>query len=216
LISAFVPFASKRVCVCAGDVELVSAITGRLDRRNCAWVVTARIAAIPQNENPAWVGGGNVPGITRLYRNEEATPGLDAQRFTTMRTMRGRNGFYVTDFRMMAPGGSDFTFGMNRRVMDTACRIARAAELPYVNQDVLIDDAGLIDEKEAQRFEADVNAQLRAGIVAPGLASDSSVVMSRDANVLGGAAAPVTVRIRPKAYLKHIAQSIGFTNPAAA
>jgi hypothetical protein len=217
LISAFTPLGTTRVMVCAGDAALVSVINGRINRRNAAWVVTSRIALILQSEDPAWVGRGALPGVDSLYRDEGSTPGLDEQRFTTLRTHRGRNGYYITNARTMAPGGSDYTYITNRRVMDTACRITRAAELPYVNQDVLVDKTtGFIDEKEAQRFEADVNSQLRSGVVAPGLASDSRVVMSRTANLLGGQPAPVTVRVLPKAYLKNIDTNIGFLNPATA
>jgi len=214
LISAFAAFVSKRVTVCAGDAALVSPLTSKINRRNCAWVVTARIALISQEEDPAWVGRGALPGVTSLYRNEAATPGLDEQRFTTLTRQRGKEGYFITNFRMMAPGGSDFTYGMNRRVMDTACRITRQAELPYLNQEVTIAANGFIDEKEAQRFEADVNSQLRAGLIAPGMASSAQVVMSRTANLLAGASQPVTVRVIPKAYLKHITTSIGFSNPA--
>ncbi len=215
LISAFAAFSSKRVVVCAGDAGLVSPITGKTTRRNCAWVLTARIALITQEEDPAWVGRGALSGVSSLYRNEGATQALDEQRFTTLRTHPGRPGYYITNFRLMAPGGSDYTYGMNRRVMDTACRIVRQAELNYVNQDVAIDPTtGYIDEKEAQRFEADVNSQLRSGVIAPGLASSAKVVMSRTINLLSGAAQPVTVRLVPKAYLKHIDTSMGFSNPA--
>jgi hypothetical protein len=212
--AAFASFVSKRVTVCAGDAALVSPITGKINRRNAAWVVAARIARIAQQEDPAWVGRGALPGVTSLYRNEGATPLLDEGRFTTLRTHPGLAGYYITNFRMMAAGGSDFTYGMNRRVMDTACRITRQAELPYLNQEVTIGSNGYIDEKEAQRFEADVNSQLRAGVTGPGMASSATVVMSRTANLLAGAAAPVTVRLVPKAYLKHIDTSMGFSNPA--
>lgn len=214
LITAFAPLGSTRIVVCAGDAAVISALTGRTNRRNCAWVATARIALVEENESPARVRRGALKGVTSLYRDEAATPGLDDQRFLTLKTHRGKNGYFITDFRTMAPGGSDYTFGMNLRVMNTACRIARAAELEYLNEDVVIDEDGLIDEKEAQRFEADVNSQLLAGVVGPGKASGSRVVMSRTANILAGEAAPVTVRIRPKGYLRDIETSIGFENPA--
>jgi hypothetical protein len=215
IAAALASFSSRRVAIAVGDAGVISPLTGKNNRRNAAWLATARIAKISPEEDPAWVGRGALTGVTSLYRNEEATPFLDEARFITLRTMRGRAGYYITNFRLMAPGGSDFTYGMNRRVMDTACRITRQAELNYVNQAVAIDPTtGFIDEKEAQRFEADVNSQLRAGIVAPGMASSARVVMSRTANLLAGASAPVTVRLVPDAYLKHIDTSMGFSNPA--
>lgn len=215
--AAFASFESARVMVCAGDAAVVSPLTGKILRRNCAWVVTARLALIPVNEDPAWVGRGRVKNVQSIYRNEAETELLDEARFTTMRTHIGKPGYYITNGRMMAAGGSDYTFVQHRRVMDRACQVTRAAELPYLNADVRIDlETGFIDEKDAQQFEGDVNAKLRAAIVAPGYASGSSVVMSRTANLLSGAEQPVSVRVIPKAYLKQIDTSIGFQNPALA
>lgn len=216
LLAAFAAVTTTRVMVCAGDEGYVSALTGRTIKRNCAWPVTARLALIPAGEDPAWVGRGALKGVTSLYRNEAATPALDEGRFTTLRTNLGKQGYYVTNGRMMAPGGSDFTYVQFRRVMDIACRITRAAELPFLNSDVRVDrKTGYIDERDAQMFEGTVNAQLRAGVVSPGYCSDADVVMSRTSNLLAGASQPVTVRVLPKAYLKQIDTSIGFTNPAA-
>lgn len=216
LIDEFDDFAHSRIMVCAGDAGVVSPLTGRTVRRNCAWVVSARLAAIKASEDPAWVGRGPLTGVQSLYRNEAVTTMLDEQRFTTLRTHVGRAGYYVTNGRMMATGGSDFSFVTNRRVMDRACQIARAAELPFLNQDVRVDKDGHVNEKDAQQFEADVNAQLRAGLLGPQLASDTRVVLSRSANLLSGEAAPVTIRVVPKAYFKHIETDIGFMNPALA
>jgi hypothetical protein len=161
------------------------------------------------------VGKGKVAAVSSLYRNEANTEALDAQRFTTMRTHIGKQGYFITNGRMMAAAGSDFTYVQFRRVMDRACQVVRAAELPYLNSDVRIDPAtGYIDERDAQTFEGNVNAQLRTAVVSTGDASSSSVVMSRTTNLLSGSAQPVTVRVLSKAYLKAIDTSIGFTNPA--
>ncbi len=216
IAAAFANVATTRVMVCVGDEGYVSALTARTIRRNAAWPVTARLALIPAGEDPGWVGRGALKGVTSLYRNEAATPLLDEARFTTLRTHLGKQGYYITNGRMMAPAGSDFTYVQNRRVMDIACRITRAAELPFLNDDVRVNKkTGFIDERDAQMFEGTVNAQLRAGVVSPGYATDSSVVMTRNVNLLAGASQPVTVRVLPKAYLKQIDTSIGFTNPAS-
>jgi len=216
IAAAFAGVATTRVMVCVGDEGYISALTARTVRRNAAWPVTARLALIPADEDPAWVGRGALKGVTSLYRNEAATPLLDEARFTTLRTNLGKEGYFITNGRMMAPGGSDYTYVQFRRVMDVACRIVRAAELPFLNSDVRVDrKTGHIDERDAQMFEGSVNADLRAGVVAPGYASDASVVMSRTANLLAGASQPVTIRVLSKAYLKQIDTSIGFTNPAS-
>jgi hypothetical protein len=213
--AAFASFSSVRVAACAGDCELVSPLNGRIMRRNIAWAYTARLAGIDPGTSPAAVKLGKVPNVFSLYRDNSASSLLGDSRFVTMRTLRGKQGYFFTRGVMMAPSGSDFSSVMNRRVMDLACRITRAALLPYLNTDVRIDPkTGYIDERDAQIIEANVNAQLSAGVVANGNASSSSVVLSRTSNILATSSEPVTVRIVPKGYLENIAVNIGFSNPA--
>jgi len=214
--AAFASFSSLRTMVVAGDVGAVSPINGRILRRNAAWIVAAHIAGIQPGEDAGFVGSTKpIRNVASLYRDEQKTQLLDAQRFTTMRSIPGRAGYFITNGNMMAPSGSDFNLVQRRRVMDAACRIARQAELPYLNGSVRIDPStGYIDERDAQQFEAKVNSQLSSGVVSTGDASSSSVVVNRSANILSTSILPVTVRIVPLGYLKFIATNIGFSNPA--
>jgi len=216
IATAFANVVAVRVGVCAGDCELVSPLNGRILRRNIAWSYTARLALIQAGEDPGFVGRGALPNIVSLYRNEFATPALDAARFVTARSFPGRAGYFITNGNMMAGAGSDFNLVQRRRVMDVACRVVRNASLPFLNASVRVDKkTGFIDERDAQAFEATVNSQLRAAVVATGMASDSSVVMNRTTNILATNSEPVTVRVLPLAYLKFLNINIGFTNPAA-
>jgi hypothetical protein len=212
--AAFGSVSADRVSVCAGDAALSSPLTGRIQRRNLAWVYTARLALIQPGESPAFVGRGALPAVVSIYRDELKTPLLDASRFVTLRTHRGTPGYYITRGMMMAPAGSDFSKIERCRVMDVACRIARAAELPFVNGSVRINKDGTINEKDAQNFEGIINSKLKAGVVNTGDASSSTVVMNRSANILSTGIAPVSVRIVPLGYLEIIQTSIGFNNPA--
>lgn len=214
--TAFASFSSLRTMVVAGDVGAVSPINGRILRRNAAWIVAAHIAGIQPGEDAGFVGSRNpIRNVASLYRDEQLTQYLDAQRFTTMRRIPGRAGYYITNGNMMAPGGSDFNLVQRRRVMDAACRITRQGELPYLNGSLRINPSnGTIDERDAQAFEATVNSQLKAGVVATSDASSSSVVVNRAANILSTSTLPVTVRIVPLGYMKFISNNIGFSNPA--
>lgn len=215
--AAFEDFASTRIMVCAGDIGHISPISGRILRRNCAWVVTSRIAGIRPGKDPAAVRLGRIPNVRSLYRNEQVTPYLDAARFTTMRTFIGYAGYYITNGNMMAASGSDFSLVQYRRVMDRACQVVRAAEIPYLSEEVRIDlTTGYIDERDAQAFEAKVGSQLKTALVATNNASGASVAVSRTTNLLSSASEPVTVSIVPLAYLKAIENTIGFSNPALA
>lgn len=217
-ISAFTNFTSVRTCVCVGDVNLTSATaTGRVLKRPVSWPFAARVALIPPGEDPAKVARGPLPSVQSLFRDENATPGLDSQRFVTARTIVGYPGYFITNGNIMAPVGSDFALVQRRRVMDRACQITRAAEIQFLNDSALVDaNTGFILPLEANRFEKRVNSQLKAGIVATGDASGATVSVSRTTNLLSTSVEPVTVRIVPLSYYKGIQTNIGFSNPAIA
>jgi hypothetical protein len=112
LQSAFAGLSSLRVGVCAGDSRLVSAIDGRVMRRNAAYAAVARLSSIAPKTEAHDVGQGtNVPAplknVVAIYRDENATPFLDALGFTTLRTFTGINsGYFLTRARIFAPAGA--------------------------------------------------------------------------------------------------------------
>lgn len=218
VISAFAAFSSTngRTSVAVGDVGLISPLTGRTDRRCVAWPYAARLSAISPGEDPAWVGRGSLENVTSIYRNEESQTALNDQRFVTARTLIGTQGYFVTKGKTMAPGGSDYHIIQNGRVMDIACAAARARLLRYLNGSVRVNKDGTIDERDAQKIEADTESAVKAAVVAPGMASEAKVVLSRTANILSTSTQPVTTRVRPLAYLEFITNDIGFVNPALA
>lgn len=210
--TAFVNFASPRICVVVGDTDLYSRLTSRSDKRSFAWAFTARLGAIRLSESPAKVKLGRLANVEGLYRDERATPGLDDARFTTARTFIGKSGYFVNNFKMMAQAGSDFSRGMNRRVMDRLCQLARVAYLDYVNADVNIDKTtGRIDPGDAQVIDGVVKAFIRAGIA--GDVSSVDAVLSRTDNLLSTSTVNAEVNAIPKGYFENINVSIGFVNP---
>lgn len=216
LATAFANTVAMRVSVCAGDAEMASPANGRIMRRNIAWAYAARLAAIQPGQDPGRVKTGALKNVVSIYRDEGNTPILDAARFTTARSHKKKIGYYITNGNMMAPPGSDYALVQDRRVMDLACGITRAIELDFLNDDVRTNADGTIYELDALAFESTVNNALKAGIVATGDASSSSVVISRTQNIASTNTEPVTVRVRKKAYLKHIQTNMGFAAPSAA
>lgn len=218
VVAQFIDFAATRgrVGVGAGDALLFSVLTGRLHQRNVAWIVTARLAGVNRAIDPGKVLDGPLGGIVRrIYADQNTSDTLDAGRFLTLRSYQGLPGYYVTRGVTMADDTSDFASLPNGRVMDLACAVARSALLRYVNSEVRVDpETGYIDEGEALRIEAAVNAQLNAAIVATGQASASSVTLSRTTNILSTSTEPVTVRVTPLGYLRNLEMTIGFINPA--
>jgi hypothetical protein len=217
LKTAFVNYVSSRVMISAGWEEAYSPVNGRVMRRPAAWPAIARIAATPIHEDPGRVASGPITGVTKLWRDERKNELLDAARFTTLRTILGIQGFYVTNGRMMAAAGSDFTYVMNRRVMDVGCRVGRIGLLHYLNESLRVDPkTGYIDEHDARAVEAYVEAQLRAALTAPGSASDVTIEVIRNDNILSTQRLRAKIRIVPLGYAKAITEIISFFNPALA
>jgi hypothetical protein len=219
--SAFASFVSAkgRIVVCVGDVALVSASTGLTLRRNGAWSVTARPAGSKLSESPGKVMLGALPNVSNIYRDEQATPGLCDARFITLRTLRGKAGYFITDGPTMAQTTSDYSTIMNVRVANRAATIAASAFTDYLNMDVRVNkDTGYIDERDALKIDGNVTSQLQTALQGtPGGASDetSSVTaaMSRTDNLLSSPIGTAVITIVPKGYLRSINVSLGFRNP---
>ncbi len=219
--SAFANFVSDRVMVCAGDILHLSAISGRLIRRNLATVVATRLSDIA----PSIDAGNDDPGdeltamprVSAIYRDEFKTPALDAQRFCTLRTEVGDPGFFVTNPNMMAAPGSDYGLMQMGRVMDVACATTRQAMLPFLNSRITVDaSTGYIAPIWASRIEKRVQKILSAVLVAAGDADAVTAVVTRNVNILSTKTIPITIGVVPHGYAKFINVTIGFVNPALA
>lgn len=216
LLTAIANTTSKRVVPCAGTATILSPVTGLEEKRSSAWLAAARVAKVPISEDLGRVATGPVTGVTTLQRDEQVTPGLESK-FTTLRTIIGRAGFYITSGRLMSPAGSDFDLVQKRRVMDRACKVARNALLTYLNSSLVLQDAtgknpGAVDERQARAIEADVNAQLAAALT--GHVTKAYVLVDRTHSVSADATLPVSVRVQPLGYARFITVDIGFTAAA--
>lgn len=219
LKTTFVAYADTRVAVCAGDIDMLSTLTGRRHRRNLAWAYSAKRSGQLLSVHPGQVaaenGGGHLKNVLGLYRNETKTPGLDDSRFVTAGSLEGANGFYIIRGRMMAPAGSDYDDVMARAVMDRACEIADSAHLEYLNKRQRIDRVtGKIDERDAQDMEVNVQSKLESGLVQEDEASAVEYAVSRTDNLLQTSTINTEVGVIPFGYSELIRVKIGFVNPA--
>jgi hypothetical protein len=190
-------------------------MSGLIRRRSAAWPIAARIALVPISEDLGRVATGPIIGVSALDRDESVTPGLDAERFATLRTIVGEQGYWITSGKMMSPYGSDFVDVQHRRVMDVACALARSALLHFLNDTVQVDSTtGQIRQQDAKAIEQYVDGIVRASLVAPGYASDISIQVNTNANILSTQILPVTIRVTPLGYNHFISVDIGFFNPA--
>jgi hypothetical protein len=215
-VPAVASLIADRTAIAVHEVEATSALTLRSNRRHLGMVAAAKIAKTPVHKSIGHVGSGSLEGVTKLYRDEFKTPGLDDLRFITARTLGEDPGFYLTQGRTFAAPDSDFSLLQYRRVMDLATTVARRALLPYINADLRIEGAsGFIDKREAAAIERFVAAQLDAALVSPGHASSASVHINRTTNLLSSQTLPVRVRVVPRGVVQFIDLNIGMVNPLA-
>lgn len=215
LVTAQASVSSKRVSSPAGFVNLTSAISGNSYKRPLLWSAVARAAASRPSEDPGRVASGPLLGVLALFRDEFKTPALDAVRFLTAQTRVGLNGFYISQGRIMAPAGSDYSYIPNRRVVDLATATGRNVLQQYINESLRVDrTTGFILEQDARTVENRVDRAIRAVVVQPGDASDVSVVVDRTISLLSTQSLKATVRILPLGYSRYITMDIGLTNPA--
>jgi len=214
-LSAFAATVTPHVSWCAGSENTTSPLNGRIFSRNSAWPVAARIAAVPPAEDPGRVASGALLGVLSLARDEFKSPGLDAGRFTTLTTILGLPGFYVTSWRLGATPGSDFTFGQYGRVMDLIAAAYRAGLLKYLNESLRVNGDGTINEKDARSIEAFIEDFIRNSLPSNTISS-LTITVDRTVNLLATQNLKSTCRAVPVGYAKNITGDLGFTSSALA
>ncbi|RTK98735.1 MAG: hypothetical protein EKK57_11200 [Proteobacteria bacterium] len=217
LINDFVNFSSIRVNVCAGAAAIFSQATSRYNRRNIGSLVAARTALIPISEDLGNVQRGSLPDILLrlpdgqpgVFHDEYTSPSLDAARFTTIRTIPGIQGYYITNGRMFAPNGSDFTYQQYRRVMNRAETLLNAAATRFINTTVRTNSVGgTIYEVDARKIEKNIYAYMFGNMRQD--VSNINVVVDRNNNVYSTLQINITANIQPFGYAKFITLTIGF------
>lgn len=218
LISTWVAFVSDRVSVCAGSADIYSQANRDYNIRNCAHIVAAREKLIPLQEDLGKVARGPLPliltpsensGKYGIYHDEDAKPGLDVSRFTTLRRFKNIPGFYITNGRTFASPGSDYTYLQYRRVIDRAATLLTIIAKQFINAEFRVNDNGTIYEVDAVNIEDKVTTymmnDLKDSIV--GL----QVQVDRTINLLSTQKLKITASIRPFGYAKFINLVVGFS-----
>lgn len=214
--TGFGDLGDTRVLVGGGYMNVISPISGRSYKRCVSWEAAARASKIAPSQDLGAVSDGPLSGVVSLVRDERATPGLDDGRFLTARTIVGRQGYYLTRGRTMAPAGSDYSLLQNGRVMDIACTVARDRALAFLNAKIPTNANGTIQETSARSIEAYLESGLRAELTQKEDAVDVAVTVDRTVNLLSTGRLVIRVRVRPYGYASDITVELGFTSPAIA
>jgi hypothetical protein len=217
LVSGMAASSHKRLMVAAGYSRKAADMTiagYSLPRRPAGWSVLERISRSTISEHLGDVSStaGILRGIVSIEHDEETTGGLDGSRFTTLRTLAGRQGFYVTRGHQFATTGSDYSATPRLRVINTASKVLRNAALSYLNSKVVVDTAtGRIREDEALAIDADLTFSLNAALVQPTHASSAAAKVSRTNDILATGTLSVEGAVQPVGYAETIPISLGFT-----
>lgn len=213
---AFANVVAPRVYVAAGHQGLVSFVEkGRVYKRPAAWPFVSRVMSRPIHEHPGRFATGPLAGVAEIYRDERTTPGLDDARFVTLRTFVDEPGFFITRGKSMAAPGSDFDRVQRRQVIDRALQVAYKAMLRYVNESLVTNPNGTIDDAEAASMEATVLGKLEEALL--GVNNHASAVLfqiMRTNNVLTTDTIRYKVRVRPLGYAEFIEGEVGFAAPS--
>ena len=164
-----------------------SPLRGFVLKRPTALFVAARAMAIDIAVEPAYVQLGPLPGVsitdaqgnTRDH-NEEAFPGLDDSRFTTLRTMEGEEGVFINNTRLFSPSGSDYQFLPHARVMNAGCETSFQLLNKRLSIGVLKNEDAFIQEADAQLIESAVDEAVTARLVTPRRASGVDFILARN------------------------------------
>lgn len=208
-----------RVNLAAGFSEMQSKVSGRVYKRPAGTPVATRahkVGKLPKVRIARHLGcvkDGPLDNVASLYRDEDATPALDPQRMTTLRSIKGKQGKFITRARLMAPNGSDYRFWHTGRVVDKACRLGRLRLLDFLNDTVDTNANGTIAEKAARRIEKQVDAVLRDQMVNFGECTEVTIRIDRTVNIQVTGSLLVDIRVRQLGYMENIDLTVGLEIP---
>lgn len=210
------------VDLCAGACKLISAVTARNYRRPVAWIDAVRASGVDPAIDLADVTKGPLPScaITDANGNpddhdESLFPGLDDQRFTTLRTFDGLPGVWINNGRIFAPIGSDFIFVQFRRVMNVACTALVGYLVLRLSSEVFVNPkTGFITQAQQQSLNNGGTQAMAAVTLPQKRAAKVAYVVSATDQILSTFTITGEARVTPNGYVKFFSTTIGFNNPA--
>ncbi len=175
VVTAFASVSEKFLTVCAGFADIVENRSGQTEKMPVARTIAPRIARNPVEVHLLRdVGDSTIDPLTDIvrlvpdgaaastgYHDEDKTPAGNAGRLTTLRTITGVAGFYVTNHLTMASGTSDFQQGPYERIIRKVARASYAYQVTQLAKRVRIDpDTGVIDAGTREALQGDWEAAI--------------------------------------------------------
>lgn len=231
MTTAFASAASIRGFVGADTFDSVSPITGLKLARPVSWSVVGRLMGSSLGRDPAYVNDGPISNCAindvrnnPKHHNEQNYPGLDDIRLTTLRTINGETGIYITNGNVISASGSDYVFIQHVRTMNAGCEILYQELSKQLSKGVLKNPkpdpnthAVYIQEGAAQEIESFCNPPIVSKLKTPGEVSDCKFILSRtdDLSSNQGAILTGTLQVEALAYVKGFNISAKFVKTIA-
>ncbi len=226
LIAAFPSISAKFVAVCAGFCELLNDRSGSLiQKRSIGRVVAPRIARNPIDislcrdvADSTLDAHADVIALVPVgaaastgYYDEDKTGTLNDARFTTMRSIVGIEGFYITNFLTMAALGSDFEHGMRVRIICAAARAYYTWSLGQLSRRLRkVRATGYILPSVADGLESDARNAIAAAV---GFAVDGiSVRINRADDLAADPTVRAKIRMIGPDWAQEIEAQLGFAS----
>lgn len=198
---------SYRVAVCAGDfLAGESGVKKSILGKYVGTVCDRNI-----QDAPDAVKFGNVAGEDALSIKEDSLIELlEESGFVTARTIIGLKGVYITSGRMLCEQTSDYAALERIRVMNSACRAVRKAQLTYLNNNVELGaDGSMVGIAMFKKLsEIPLEQMIRDKVI-----SDAEVIIPDGQNILADATVRTKIRIVPLGKMKFIENEISYKNP---
>ncbi|MDX6479507.1 MAG: hypothetical protein QOG85_17 [Gaiellaceae bacterium] len=216
---------SLDIVVCSDLGDIPSPIRGIPFARATGLFVAARGMKISVGTDPAYVELGPLDSVSITdarnnpkYHNEDKYPGLDDVRITTLRTIEGFEGVYITNANLISASGSDFVYWQHARCLNLGCRVTYQLLTKKLSKGVRkspqVGPGGerYIDEAEAAKLEELVNAELDRQLVTPGEVDDMACIISRTDDIRSNAGAEVNVELQSVSlgYVKKFKVAAGY------
>ncbi len=193
-------------CIIGADAAFVaSLLTGTTITVPTAMVIAANAMSIPVGQDPAWIAAGPVNATifddngNPYWHDENVYELLDSQRFSTLRTVDGEDGTYITNANCFTAPGSDYTFLPYLRVMNKAATVAFQELTQKLSMGVgkqkpdPITGAIYILEADAQAIEQSVNPGIMSALA--GQVQDVQVALGRTDDLSSNAGATITATL---------------------
>lgn len=205
----------NRVAVVIGDTTKST--------RAAVGLLAGRLAAIPVQRSAARVRDGAVKAAGMFILSQRAELGdpeaIHEKGFICPRTFAGKAGYYWSDDTIATAVTDDYCYIPRRRTIDKAARVAYAAMLEYVNDEIAVTSEGKIVASVAKNIETVLEGAIVRHMTSQGNLStdpddpsDTGVIafVDPDQDIVATSHLDVTLRIRPYGYAKYIEVDLGF------